>query len=158
VFGTSKRRILDWENVQSQMTTRTNAVKRQGTYTDGGRLFQALPFSSYSFLPSFLIPFPLNSASLSPRIRRRDLGFTVALKIASTLLVYNLQTYTQVHIQLQKLYRRYKSVQRARRVCPSISQLCTSPAFRLPLGFGVLLTYMYPMTWTKGLFLSYIWR
>jgi len=145
--------------VQSQMTTRTNAVKRQGTYyTDGGRLFQALPFSSHSFLPSFLIPFPLNSASLSPRIRCRDIGFTVVLKIASTLSVYNLQTYTQVHIQLQKLYRRYKSVQRARRVCPSISQLCTSPAFRLPLGFGVLLTYIYPMTWTKCLFLSYIWR
>ena len=98
-----------------------------------------------SFLHSFLILFPLNFASLSPRIRCRDLGFTVVLKIASTLSAHNLQTYTQVLKQPQKLYKRYKSVQRARR--------CAHPFLNLvPLGFGVLSIYMYPMTWIKGYF------
>jgi len=118
VFGTNKRRILEWGNAKPRKTTRTNDGKRQrygDIHTCGwrttmptdqtrptslrDRAFSGPSISSHSFLPSFLIPFPLNSASLSPRIRCRDLGFTVVLKIASTLSVHSLQMYTQVHIQ-----------------------------------------------------------
>ena len=56
---------------------------------------------------SFLVPFPLTFASLSPQIALWLHG--LVLKIASTSSMHNLQTYTQVHIQpLHKLYRRVR--------------------------------------------------
>jgi len=52
---------------------------------------------------SFLVPFSLTFASLSPQIALWLHG--LVLKIASTSLMNNLQTYTQVHIPPLKLYR-----------------------------------------------------
>jgi len=145
------------------------------THADGGRLCQQIrrdrqaweiePFQAVTYICSIFQPFlsPLISHPIPSQFRFAQFPDKISRswrhgRPQNRFHIIPAQP-TNVHpssYTTTKLYRRYKSVQRTRRACSSISQLCTSPAFRLPSGFGALLSHMYPMTWTKGLCISYI--